>query len=292
MNDTTTQCQHHLAKRLSFRTLSEEPDGAAILRDVPLLAAGQWHDSLTPYPTVYTEDNLSKFTVEGTAGYKSHAFSHPMDEEIGEAINIRYEPKQKAIMTDLLFHCETQASRDVLAMIQRRLKANRPAYVSIEMLTRDIPTDNGIEAQDITITGWIATTEPACKKCAIPKQQTEHHDMTDEKNEKQKQKAEANPEDEKQKDAQTANTAGAADGNKNQEDKKDPESEKQQDCDEEDKTKKLEARVTELEAQMHKLTAELDGRIKALESKPNGREPIKVTAPSTAPVVEYNTHYF
>ncbi len=122
MNEAPVSRQKHLAKRLSYSELSEE-DGSVIFRNVPLLAEGEWHDSITPYPTIYTAENLAKFTVESTAGYRSHAFSHDMDEEVGDAQNIRYDAEKKALAADLVFYKDTQASRDAAAVIQRKLNA-------------------------------------------------------------------------------------------------------------------------------------------------------------------------
>lgn len=180
--DDTEQRQHRLAKRLSFRmqAAGEPEQGGIILYDVPLLTAGTWHDSLTAYPTIYTEEALRNFSVPGPViGYRNHAETHEYADEIGEALNIRYDAEKNAIVADLLFHQETQASRDTLAMIQRRHRAHRPAYVSIEMWTRDVEREGGIYAEDITVTGYIATAEPACKKCQIPRPKAQTANQTE-----------------------------------------------------------------------------------------------------------------
>lgn len=277
----------HLAKRLSYIEL-EETDNAMTLRGVPLLKEGEWHDSITPYPTHYTPENLAKFVVEASTGYRSHAFAHDLDEEIGDATNIHYDAAEKAIMADIVIFRDTQVSRDIATIIQRKLNAGIPVYVSIEMLTNDIPTENGMEAQDITITGWIPTLTPACKKCRIPKQQQEHQDMPE---------------------------AETAEAQKSLEEKKQEEQEEQGDKqEEEEKTlaaritkleeemaglkeqnKKLEAANTDLEGKVKQLEEANSGhetRVKALEAAPRDRAPIGRDSPAAKPAVEYTSKYF
>ena len=290
--------QHYLAKRLSFRPPADAAsDSVPTLYDVPLLTAGEWHDSLTPYPTVYTPQHLRQFTVEGSAGYRDHSFAHAMDEEIGDAANIRYDEAREAIVADLVFHGATQASRDTYAVIKRREEQGLPNYVSIEMMTRDVPTEKGMEAQDIRITGWIATTTPACKKCAIPTQHnqtmTETNETGDPKHlegdsaasEEDKQKKAAEEENEEKKEAS--------------DEKKQEEEEKTSEPDEE--TKKLTGRIEALEAALHALEAKVeDGskqlteRVHALEQKPNPHDRAHFSfsgkTSTTAPLAEYTTH--
>lgn len=285
MNEPPVQKQKHLAKRLSYIELSEEDDSLT-LRGVPLLAEGTWHDSTTPYPTNYTADNLAKFTVEESAGYRSHAFSHDLDEEVGDAQNIRYDAEQKAIMADLKIFRDTQASRDAAAVIQRKLNAGKPVYVSIEMLTHDVMTEHGMEAQNITITGWIPTTTPACKKCRIPKHQQEHQTMPEE--------------------------AEASEAPKTLDEKKQEEQEEKK----EDEEKTLAARISKLEEEMANLKEQnkkleeansgLEGkvkqleeansgyetRVKALEATPHDRAPLGRSTPAEKPIAEYTSRHY
>ena len=165
---------HYARHALSFLDDNAVADaqGGCNLKNVILLAEGKWQDSLSEYPVKYTPDNLAAFVVEDTTGYRTHAWGRGMDEEIGEATRMWYDPSQKAIMADLYLHGYTQASRDVIATIQHRQATNRRSFVSIEMYTRDVPMDGGYVAESIRIVGWIATTNPACTKCAIPKQQS------------------------------------------------------------------------------------------------------------------------
>ena len=272
----------HLAKRLSYTQLSEE-DNSVTLRGVPLLTEGKWHDSTTPYPTIYTADNLAKFTVEESAGYRSHAFSHDMDEEIGDAQNIRYDAGQKAIVADLVFFRDTQVSRDNAAIIQRKLDAGKPVYVSIEVMTHDVQTENGMEAQNITITGWIPTLTPACKKCRIPKHQQEHQNMQEEA-----EASEAKTLEEKKQEEQEEQEEKKEDEEKTLASRISKLEEKMAAL--EEHNKKLEAVNTDLEGkvkQLEETNSGYESRVKALEAAPRNKTPLTSSPSSTKPVTEY-----
>lgn len=274
--------QKHLAKRLSYIELSEE-DNSVTLRGVPLLAEGKWHDSTTPYPTIYTADNLAKFTVEESAGYRSHAFSHDLDEEVGDAQNIRYDAEKKAIVADLVFFRDTQASRDAATVIQRKLNAGIPVYVSIEMLTHDVQTEHGMEAQNITITGWIPTTTPACKKCRIPKHQQEH----------------TMPEEAEASEAKTLEEKKQEEKEEKQEDEEKTLATRISKLEEEmanlkEQNKKLEEANSGLEGKVKQLEEANSGyeiRVKALEATPHDRAPLGRSAPAEKPIAEYTSRH-
>ena len=273
--------QKHLAKRLSYTQLSEE-DNSVTLRGVPLLTEGKWHDSTTPYPTIYTADNLAKFTVEESAGYRSHAFSHDMDEEIGDAQNIHYDAGQKAIVADLVFFRDTQVSRDNAAIIQRKLDAGKPVYVSIEMMTHDVQTENGMEAQNITITGWIPTLTPACKKCRIPKHQQKHQNMSEEAEASEAKTLEGKKQEEQEEEKKDEEKTLAARISKLEEKMTALE----------EQNKKLEAANTDLEGkvkQLEETNSGYESRVKALEAAPHGRTPLGSGLTSTKPAVEYTS---
>lgn len=286
-----------LAKRLSLNQLSTTDNNSAVLKGVTLLAAGEWHDSLTPYPTVYTAENLAKYTVEDNTGYKVHAFDRGMDEEIGEAVNIHYDESQNAIVTDLVFHGATQASRDVLSAIKRRHAAGKPAYVSIEMMTRDVPTEHGMEARDIAITGWVATATPACKKCAIPKQQTEHKKtMTenppsgDEPEKKTSPDEQGKPEESEAKTLTIealAERIAALEERLNATDKA---------CSEHIKADDAGAKIKTLSETIESLKKELTAsglRVKALEESAANPLPLgKELSKNTEPIAEYTTRHY
>lgn len=274
----------HLAKRLSYIEL-EEADNAMTLRGVPLLMEGEWHDSITPYPTIYTPENLAKFTVEASTGYRSHAFSHDMDEEIGDATNLRYDAAQKAILADIVIFRDTQTSRDIATIIQRKLNAGIPVYVSIEMLTNDVPTDTGMEAQNITITGWIPTTTPACKKCRIPKQQQEHQNMPEAETAEAPKTLEEKKQEEQEEKQEEEEKSLAARITKLEEEMA---SLKEQ-------NKKLEAANTDLEGkvkQLEEANSGYDSRVKALEAAPRDRAPIGRDSSAAKPAVEYSSKFY
>jgi len=300
---------HYRAKRLSFSTLDSGDDGTLVLRDTVLLAAGEWHDSITPYQTVYTPENLSKFSVvdgqSSVAGFREHGSSHTMDDEIGDAVNIHYDAAQQAIVCDLILHGATQASRDIIGIIRKNQKQHKPNYVSIEMLTRDIPDESGkMMATDILVTGWIATTTPACKRCAI-KQQNAATTMTDEQKKELESEVPAAPvaeetkelecKTEKQEEAPGKESGNV--GEVNPEPKDEPKDEKPA----EDESGAIAKRIDALEARFDELMAKLEGqkdfdkRLSALEKAPAGKVMHMQTAsvePLFEPIVEYKTRYF
>ncbi|HJJ47612.1 MAG TPA: hypothetical protein O0X39_01275 [Methanocorpusculum sp.] len=283
MTDSSERRAKRLAKKLSFSQLAEDTTGAT-LRGVVLLAEGEWHDSLTPYPTIYTPQNLAAFTVKDNAGWRTHEFSRGMDEYIGEATNIHYDAAQRAIVTDLVFHLATQASRDTFAAIKHRQNNGHPAFVSIEMETTDVPGSRGMEATNIAITGWIATDTPACRRCAVPKQQT----AAPEENKGEKRMTDSNTDN---KAAETAQAPTV------------------------EEHKALAARVTALETSIKALqdqsaadaeakkalAAKLDAataaaetaekRLKALEAKPQHQAPLAASAPEVEPIADYRSEY-
>lgn len=151
-------------------TVSDDlPDnGGVTLPNAILLAEGVWHDSLGPDPVTYTAANLAAAKIRDPTGWRSHANSHSLEDDIGEVKNVHYDPAAKALVGDLYFHGLTDASRNVLGGIRARHATNLPVYVSVEHVSNDIPTPSGLTATDITLTGWIATVNPACTKCSIP----------------------------------------------------------------------------------------------------------------------------
>lgn len=272
---------HYARHALSFLddTTVADAQGGCTLKNVILLAEGEWQDSLSEYPVKYTPDNLAAFVVEDTTGYRTHAWGRGMDEEIGEALRIWYDPAQKAIMADLYLHGLTQASRDVIAAITHRQTTNRRSFVSIEMYTRDVPRDGGYVAETIRIVGWIATSNPACTKCAIPKQQSaaqppKTETMTN------------TPEDKDQPSYVTPDQMAAAVTRiATLEARADPTL----------AIKALEAKVAELTAanvELSKALAAADTRVKALEASGPGRLPlVENESPKiySAPIAELHT---
>ena len=151
-------------------TVSDDlPDnGGVTLPNAILLAEGVWHDSLGPAPVTYTAANLASAKIRDPTGWRNHAESHGLEDDIGEVKNVHYDPTAKALVGDLYFHGLTDASRNVLGGIRARHAANLPVFVSVEHVSKDVPTASGLVATDITLTGWIATANPACTKCSIP----------------------------------------------------------------------------------------------------------------------------
>lgn len=292
-SNATTQAKHLVNHRLEF--VSEDEGEGAVLRNVVLLAAGEWHDSLSSYPTVYTPENLEAFKVRDATGWTVHSFSRGLNEEIGEFRNPRYDSAKHAIIVDLFLHGLTQVSRDVIGAIRARAKRGQASYVSVEMLTDDVMTDEGMVATNIVITGWVTTPNPACEKCVIPKQNSQNEtNMT-----KTKSLSEGEDVDEVKPEVtleELIERIAALENKCSEYDKRlaasDEETPKDEESEEEKAQSKPEDEVKELTAKLAELTKQLDAQnaqIKALEQNPASRVNVYQETETKAPVIEFKT---
>ena len=287
------QVKHLVNHRLDFA--GDDDGGDAVeLKNVVLLAEGEWHDSLSSYPTIYTPENLAEFTVADNTGWAVHSFSRGLNEEIGEFTNPRYDASKHAILVDIFLHGLTQTSRDVIGAIRARAKRGQNSYVSVEMLTNDVMSDEGMVATNIVITGWVTTPNPACQKCRIPKQNSDN--MTANANKTLSEgESETKPEltleelleriallenrcDEFEKRLSADEPAEDAEEKTEKEQSENPD-------DREDEIKELAAKVAELS----KALSDREQQIKALEEQPSSRVNVNEDTPSIEPLAEYTT---
>lgn len=294
-SNATTQAKHLVNHRLEFAD-EEEGDGV-VLRNVVLLAAGEWHDSLSSYPTVYTPENLEAFKVRDATGWTVHSFSRGLNEEIGEFRNPRYDSAKHAIIVDLFLHGLTQVSRDVIGAIRARAKRGQASYVSVEMLTDDVMTDEGMVATNIVITGWVTTPNPACEKCVIPKQNSRNEtNMTQTKSLSEGEdvdevKPEVTLEELIERIAALENKCSEYDKRlaaSEETPEEEPEEEKTQ-SQPADEVKELTAKLAEKLAELTKQLDAQNAQIKALEQNPASRVNVYQESDTKAPVIEFKT---
>lgn len=155
----------------------EEVDGGLLVRDVPLLAAGTWTDSMKGTPLEYSPDVLSRNAANwlDTAIWSRHVGGVPrrITEKIGEVRNPRFMPAvtagnetvENAVVGDVFLHQLSQDSRDTAAMV----RAGQAPYVSVEH-GGDEKWNVGkrrYELQSLHFTGAAIVQRGACAKCRI-----------------------------------------------------------------------------------------------------------------------------
>lgn len=252
----TPSSQQPRYTRHELTVSNELPDnGGATLPNAILLAEGTWHDSIGPKPVTYTAANLAAAKIRDPTGWRNHANSHGLEDDIGEVKNVHYDPVAKALVGDLFFHGLTDASRNILGGIRARHAAKQPVYVSVEHISKDVQTTSGLAATDITLTGWIATANPACTKCSIPS----HHGLDAGKTMTEDQKPDTEPKYASVEDVTKLRDEIAA-----------------MKAASEKTTKDAEAIKAEMEGSKKELTAATD-RIKQLEAAPGNKAPTGTT---------------
>ena len=139
-----------------------------LYQDCVLLNEGEFSDSITRAPVVYTKEQLMK--IPDNISMKAEYF--PLDDDkiflnvdhkptevlsrIGYVPNIYYF--DKALRGDIYLHCLNQSSRDIRLMID----AGEVNALSVEIMTSDVFADDGkLYAEDIVLIGLAIVTHPA-----------------------------------------------------------------------------------------------------------------------------------
>ena len=180
-NRTPIQVNHSLA--FDFKSVSgkfiDHPDGSLTVKNVKLLAAGTWTDSLSKTPWRVKPEVLERFASNwnDTAHWARHPGGQPrsITDKIGEVQNVRYE--DEAVMGDVHYDGLTQASRDTIALV----KAGKANFVSVETTGKDRWNVGAkvYDADEITFTGSATVNRGACATCTL----RENEDGTDMKRE-------------------------------------------------------------------------------------------------------------
>ena len=134
-----------------------------IYHNTILLTPGEFTDSMSSYPIVYSEENIMKTATNWQENYLNLDHSYEVLKRLGFIKNTYY--KNGAVRGDLYIFPVTQAARDVIGQIDSGLIN----WLSVEITSNDY-WDSKINkkcAGDITYIGAAIVTTPACQNSRI-----------------------------------------------------------------------------------------------------------------------------
>jgi len=131
--------------------------GARIYKNAILLTPGEWSDSVTRAPVLYSSEELNKGHKRWMGNYLNVNHSWNVEDRIGLVRNPSF--KSDKVLADLYIYPITQRSKDVIALIDAGLVNN----LSVELATKDIwdAKKNMRVAKDIRFIGLAVVTDPA-----------------------------------------------------------------------------------------------------------------------------------
>jgi hypothetical protein len=168
----------HRALQVAFKpsNLFELESGDLLIRDVPLLAEGEWTDSAVKTPLFYPAHTLEAYAGNWLkkTGYNRHMGGVPRDESnrVSEAINPHFGQfvdeegtTRAAVLSDLLVYGSTPSGRAMQEMIKRK----NIRYVSVEHGGDEVenPQTRRMEAKSLVFGGFAFVNKGACKVCRI-----------------------------------------------------------------------------------------------------------------------------
>lgn len=168
----------HRALQVAFKpsNLFELESGDLLIRDVPLLAEGEWTDSAQKTPLFYPAKTLEAFAGNWIrkTGYNRHMGGVPRDESnrVSEAINPHFGQfvdeegtTRAAVLSDLLVYGSTPSGRAMQELIKRK----NIRYVSVEHGGDEVenPQTRRMEAATLVFGGYAFVNKGACKVCRI-----------------------------------------------------------------------------------------------------------------------------
>jgi hypothetical protein len=152
----------------------ELENGDLLIRDVPLLAEGEWTDSAQKTPLFYPAKTLEAYAGNWIrkTGYNRHMGGVPRDESnrVSEAINPHFGhftdeegTPHAAVISDLLVYGNTPSGRAMQEMIKRKIIKE----VSVEHGgdERINPATGRNEASSLVFGGYAFVNKAACKVC-------------------------------------------------------------------------------------------------------------------------------
>jgi len=156
--------------------LFELESGDLLIRDVPLLAEGEWTDSAQKTPLFYPAKTLEAYAGNWLkkTGYNRHMGGVPRDESnrVSEAINPHFGQftdevgnTHAAILSDLLVYGSTPNGRAMQELIKRK----NIRFVSVEHGGDEVenPQTRRMEAASLIFNGYAFVNRGACKVCRI-----------------------------------------------------------------------------------------------------------------------------
>jgi hypothetical protein len=162
----------------------ELESGDLLIKDVPLLAEGEWTDSAQKTPLYYPAKTLEQYAgnwIKKT-GYNRHMGGVPRDESnrVSEAINPHYGQfvdeegtTRAAILSDLLVYGSTPNGRAMQELIKRK----NIKFVSVEHGGDEVenPQTRRMEAASLVFGGFSYVNRGACKVCRINEAPHDEH---------------------------------------------------------------------------------------------------------------------
>ena len=144
------------------KLLSKSTD-VRIYSDVILLTPGEYSDSISSYPVVYTKDELKKSATNWEENYLNLDHSFETLKRIGFVNNPRFQ--DNALMGDLYIYPITRNAKDTIALID----AGLVNWLSIELKSEDVwnSADSKKYAKDIVFIGAAVVLYPACEDTRI-----------------------------------------------------------------------------------------------------------------------------
>jgi len=134
-----------------------------VYSDAILLTPGEYTDSMSASPIVYTEENISETADKWESNYLNLDHSYEVLSRVGYVKNCYF--KKGSVRGDLYIAPITTAAKDAIALID----AGLINWLSVEITTQDIwnAEDNKRYATDITYIGAAVVTTPACPSSRI-----------------------------------------------------------------------------------------------------------------------------
>lgn len=168
----------HRALQVAFKpsNLFELESGDLLIRDVPLLAEGEWTDSAQKTPLFYPAKTLEAYAGNWIrkTGYNRHMGGVPRDESnrVSEAINPHFGQfvdeegtTRAAVLSDLLVYGATPSGRAMQELIKRK----NIRFVSVEHGGDEVenPQTRRMEAASLVFGGFAFVNKGACRVCRI-----------------------------------------------------------------------------------------------------------------------------
>ena len=171
---------HHMrALQVNYNTANkfyELESGDLLIKDVPLLAEGEWTDSAQKTPLFYPAKTLEAYAGNWIrrTGYNRHLGGIPRDESnrVSEAINPHFGHftdeegnTHAAVISDLLVYGSTPSGRAMQELIKRK----NIRYVSVEHGGDEAenPQTRRMEATSLVFGGFAFVNRGACKVCRL-----------------------------------------------------------------------------------------------------------------------------
>jgi hypothetical protein len=156
---------------ITTENFTKLPSGALKVTNISALAEGEWTDSAVGTPLYYgprvLESDAGHWPGTGIwARHQGHT-PRPITDKVGTIKNPRYDANLKAVVVDGLFHARSQASRDVIQMIED----GEITDVSAEVGSREVwnAETKRYEAASLTFYGLATVDRGACTTCKMPR---------------------------------------------------------------------------------------------------------------------------